>query len=125
MSNFRQGLIRADFETYRDLTWVETFELRLRKQGVDAEALKAFREIWNEQMEERDWEYWRGEARKLSDAELDDQRMDCVEKLDALGCLQWKEESQGKETFERLLNGSVDGGQTPQEQKRENGIEMG
>jgi hypothetical protein len=97
MSRFRKELIRAHFEAYRDLVWAETLEPKLRESGVDAAAMNIFRNAWNDYVEGRDWDWWKDETRRVPNEELDDQRMDCLDKLDALAILarqrEWAKDS--------------------------------
>ncbi|SRR5579871_338366 len=92
MSGFRKELIRANFEAHRDLTWAEVLEPRFREHGVDAAAMEGFRRAWNEHFEARDWEWWQNDAKRYSNEQLDDDRMDCLDKLNALGMLGWQRE---------------------------------
>jgi hypothetical protein len=106
MASFRMELIRAHFEAYRDLQWAETLEPRLRGSGVDVAAIKVFRHAWNDYVETRDWDWWKDEARRMSNKELDDQRMDCLDKLDALGMLQREQARplESRVTFQDVLD---------------------
>src|SRR5437016_11192218 len=59
MATYRDKLIRANFEAYRDLTWVETSEPRLREHGQDKASIEKHRQEWNEHTEREDWPWCR------------------------------------------------------------------
>jgi hypothetical protein len=106
MARFRDELIRAHFEAYRDLEWFETLEPRFREHGVDAGSMNVFRAAWNDYVQARDWDWWKDETKHMSNEELDDERMDCLDKLDALGMLQWERNraTKGEITFQDVLD---------------------
>jgi hypothetical protein len=126
MATFRDELIRAHFEAHRELTWAEMVEPRLREQGVGGEQLASYREQWNQHFEKRDWGWWQNEAKRFSNAVLDDMRMDCLDKLDMLGMLQWQRNKAASEQdrFQQVLNGTLDKEVQPPEQARDKGREM-
>jgi len=107
----RDDLIRRHFEAMRDLTWAETLLPKFQRHGVNAEMLETYREAWNRHAEKRDWVWWQEEAKGDSTERLQDMLMECIDKLDALGMLQWSEQAKLK----RILEGSNDQGD-----KREN-----
>ena len=120
MSEFRKSLVRAHFEAYRDLTWAETLEPKLRQSGVDAVAMNEFRRVWNDYVENRDWDWWKDATRRVSNEQLDDERMDCIERLDQLGLLLWRDEQAKKQqaVFQDILNGRSVGEEPDQETSR-------
>jgi|SRR5581483_12291988 len=128
MPSFRDNLIRAHFEAHRDLTWAETLEPRFREQGVAGEALEALRQAWNKHVEKHDWAWWQENSKRSSNAELDYERMDCIEKLDAIGMLQWRQDKAASEraSFQEILKATPDREEKPQEQSktRDNGREI-
>jgi hypothetical protein len=106
MSKFRKDLIRANFEAYRDLTWAETLEPRLKEYDLDPDEMKQYREEWNAHTEKNDWPWFRNQAKSMSVLQLDNERMDCIDKLDALGTLQWQRDNAttGTRRFEEILS---------------------
>jgi hypothetical protein len=108
MATTRDNLIRRHFEAMRDLTWAETLEPKFREQGVDPAAMKEYREAWNRHSETRDWAWWQHESKGDSTERLEDMLMDCIEKLDAIGMLQWqKDKGQSEqEKFQKILDGA-------------------
>jgi hypothetical protein len=119
-------LIREVFELRRDVTWLEKVEPQLKELGLDAAAIQGYRQAWNEDFEQKDWARWQKEAARLSNAVLDDMRMDCNDHLDQLGCLQWLRDKAANERvqFQRILDGTLDKEQQPQEQSLEKGWEL-
>src|SRR5271155_3877843 len=89
MATFRDELIRAHFESHRDLTWADKVEPQLKDRGRGAASISSYRQAWNEHMEKRDWAWWQKEAQRFSNEVLDDMLMVCIDRLDALGMLQW------------------------------------
>jgi hypothetical protein len=81
----------------RDLTWCETLEPKFQQLGVGAAAMKEFREQWHQHAERRDWAWWQTDMERFSDAEIDEMRMDCFERFDALGLLRWRTSQQAGE----------------------------
>ena len=120
MATFRDELIRAVFELERDLTWCTSVEPTLRERGVDAAAMTALREAWNQAEEKRDWSRWQHEATRFSNAVLDDMRMDRIDQLDMLGMLRWQRE-RASEKFQQILRGAPDREAEPQQQSRDQG----
>jgi|SRR5581483_6876227 len=100
----REDLIRRQFEAMRDLTWAETLLPRFQRHGVNAEMLETYREAWNRHVEKRDWVWWQEESRGESTERLQDMLMDTIDKLNAVGMLQWSEQAKLK----RILEGSND-----------------
>jgi len=115
MSKIRNKLIRANFEAYRDLTWAEVLEPRFRERGLDAAAIKDFRQAWNEHAEIKDWPWWQNDAKRHSNEELDSDRVECLEKLDALEKLQKQRDqaSAVQTTFQDILNGASANEESP------------
>ena len=128
MTQPRDQLIRRHFEAMRDLIWAETLEPKFREYRVDAATMKTFREAWNHYAEKRDWAWWQNEAKSDSNDHLEDMLMDCFEKLDAIGMLQWKRDNRGgeQEKFHRILEGRDDKEEKRQEpsRTRDDGMEM-
>jgi hypothetical protein len=115
MATLRDHLIRAVFDLRRDVTWLEKVEPQLKELGLDAASIQGYRQAWNEDMEQKGWARWQKEAARFSNARLDDMRMDCNDHLDQLGCLQWLRANREREQFQRVLNGTVDREEKPQE----------
>jgi hypothetical protein len=126
MATFRDQLIRAVFETRRDLTWAEKVEPQLKDFGLDPASITGYRQAWNEDMETKDWARWQTEAQRFSNAVLDDMRMDCIDRLDALGMLQWvREKAAGeRENLRQILGGTPVREEKPQERSQDMGREM-
>ncbi len=126
MATFRDELIRAHFEAHRDLRWAEKVEPQFKDRGLDAASISAYRQAWNDQMEMTDWARWQKESQRFSNAVLDDKRMDCIDRLDALGMLQWQRDKAAseRENFQQILNGTPGREEKPQEQSRDQGREM-
>ena len=108
MATFRDGLIRGVFEARRDLKWLEKVEPQLKDLGLDAASIQGYRQAWNEDMEKKDWARWQKEAARFSNAVLDDMRMDCIDRLDALGMRQWAQEkaASDREKLRQVLGGT-------------------
>ena len=115
----RDKLIRAHFEASRDLTWAQILEPKFRERGVDAVEMKGYREAWNLHVERRDWGWWENEVKSYSTADLQDMLADCIEKLDALGMLQWRRDKSEAEDFRRVLNASPEKGAEEEEKQQE------
>ena len=126
MATFRDELIRAVFELERDLTWWKTLEPSFREQGLDAATITSRREAFNQSEETRNWPWWQKEATRFSNAVLDDMRMDCIDQLDALGMLRWKQDhaASAREKLAQVLKGPVNQEEKPQERSKEQGREM-
>src|SRR5262245_10602245 len=105
MATYRDELIRAVFELERDVTWLKSVEPRLRERGVDAAAMTALREAWNQQEDRNGWARWQKESKRFSNAVLDDMRMDRIDQLDMLGMLQWQRDK-AAERFQQILRGA-------------------
>jgi hypothetical protein len=106
----RKELVRAHFEAYRDLMWAEAMEPRLKGCGANAEVMKPYREAWNAFVEDRDWDWWRDEVRRTSDAELEKQLVDCIGELRSMGpqeCQQGRTTT--RLTFNEILHGEGSG----------------
>ncbi len=80
----RNQLIRANFNAYRDLTWVKELEPRFRPYRLSAAELKAYRDAWNRYTEARDWAWWLDNAKETSDATLRQEIAACKAEIDAL-----------------------------------------
>ena len=108
MATFRDGLIRDVFEARRDLKWLEKVEPQLKGLGLDAASIQGYRQAWNEDMEKKGWAQWQSEATRFSNAVLDDMRMDCIDRLDALGMRHWAQEkaASDRETLRQALGGT-------------------
>lgn len=116
MRRFREQLIRRNFEAVRDLTWAQLLEPKFRQQGVDEEAMQELRDAWNLHAEKRDWAWWQNHARHQSNAQLQDELEECIEQLDAIGLMRWRDQqrSGGKEAFRQVLHEEADGPEEPQ-----------
>ena len=119
-------MIRTCFEARRDLTWWQKVEPQLKDLGLDATSLHGYRQAWNEDMEQKDWARWQKEATRFSNAVLDDMRMDCIDRLDAIGMRQWAQENAAgaREKFQQILSATLDGVTKPPEQSRDQGRGM-
>lgn len=126
MATFRDELIRAVFEARRDVRWWKTVEPNLRDNGFDAHEIDTCRLLWNEKREQNEWATWQKEAQRYSNAVLDDMRMDCIDRLDAIGCLQLVRDKAAaeRETFRQVLAGKSGQQETPLEQLKKLGREM-
>jgi hypothetical protein len=126
MATFRDGLIRASFEAQRDLTWAENVEPQLKDRGLDAASISSYRLTWNDRMEKNDWVRWQKESERFSNAVLDDKRMDCVDRLDALGCLRWLRDKAANEQkkLRQVFSGTPVREEKPQERSQDMGREM-
>ncbi len=126
MATFRDGLIRASFEAQRDLTWAEKVEPQLKFRGLDAASISSYRQAWNDRMEKSDWVRWQKESQRFSNAVLDDMRMDCVDRLDALGCLRWLRDkaASDREKLGQVFSGTPVREEQPQERSQDLGREM-
>jgi hypothetical protein len=127
MATFRDELIRAVFEARRDVRWWEKVEPQLRDRDLDPASITSYRQAWNEDMEKKDWVGWQKEAQRYSNAVLDDLRMDCIDRLDAIGMLQWVRDykaagERGK--LRQILGGTPVRVEKPLERSRATGREM-
>ena len=106
----RDRLIRAHFEAMRDLTWAQVLEPKFQEHGVDAKEINAYRDAWNLHAERKDWAWWQQEAKGNSTAQMQDALMECIEQLNAIGLLQWRQETvrSGEEQFQEIVNASRD-----------------
>jgi hypothetical protein len=106
VARFRDELIRASFEAHRDLEWAQTLEPTLRESGIDDTSMKAYREAWNAHAESRDWLWWQNDAKRFSNEQLDNERMECLGKLNALGLLHRERNraTEGQVTFQHVLD---------------------
>jgi hypothetical protein len=100
-STDRKALIRAHFETYRDLAWTENFLPRFERYGVSGTRLETYREAWNRGAEQRDWGRWQEESEKYPNERLQDMLTDYIETLDALGMPRWQI---GRRRYGDILN---------------------
>lgn len=107
----RDQLVRAHFEVQRDLHWETTLEPRFRRHHVDADAMRHYREAWNVFSEDRDWNWWKDEARHSSNEELKTEIAECMEEIKALGMRQpgRDQATTGGETFHDIVNRAGDG----------------
>jgi hypothetical protein len=126
MATFRDHLIRAVFELDRDLTWWKTLEPNYRDLGLDAATMTSRREAFNQSEEKRTWPGWQSEAKRFSNAVLDDMRMDRIEMLDAIGMLHWQRERTfgDREKLARVFKGTAAKEGKSQEQSKDRGREM-
>src|SRR5262245_26912603 len=125
MGKHRDDLIRAGFELERDLNWLKTLEPSYREQGLAAATIASRREAFNQYEEKGHWPWWQNEATRFSNAVLDDMRMDCIDRLDALGLLRWKQyqAASKRERLQQIL-GTPDREEKPQERSKDRGRGM-
>lgn len=124
MATHRDELIRSVFELGRDLTWFRNLAPNLRELGVDAATMTALREAWNQQEENRDWVRWQNEAKRFSNAVLDDMRIDRVDQLDMLGMSQWQRDKAASERFQQILRGVPNAEKEREDRSHDQGREM-
>ena len=126
MATFRDGLIRGVFEARCDLKWLEKVEPQLKDLGLDATSLHGYRQAWNQDMEQKDWAQWQKEATRFSNAVLDDMRMDCNDRLDALGMLKWVQDKAAseREKLRQVFVVMPGREEKPQERSQDVGREM-
>jgi hypothetical protein len=89
----RDRLVRAVFDAECDFLWAESSREEARKLGYRPEELAWLRTAFNRHMERRDWEWWKQRAERYSDAELTDQLQDAIDRTNALGLQQWRQET--------------------------------
>jgi hypothetical protein len=125
MATFRDKLIRANFEAYLDLTWMETLEPRFRDHGQDKASIEKYRQAWNEQTEKNDWPWWQEHSKRFSNAVLEDERMECIDRMDSLGMLhrQRDKTASERELFQRILNATLD--RDREEKPQEQSLDLG
>lgn len=123
MKRFREQLIRRNFEAVRDLTWAEALEPKFRQQGVDEASMEELRSAWNLHAEKRDWAWWQKHAKHQSNAQLQRELEECIDQLDAIGLLRWRDGQRiaGKEAFRQVLHEEAGGPEEPQAPSRMRG----
>jgi hypothetical protein len=116
----RQALVRRHFEVMRDLTWWEDLQPKFKAYGVDAEEMKSFREAWNLHAEKKDWGWWQQEAARYSYEKIQDMLMDAVERADAVGTMQWRQEQEqaGHSEYKQMI-ADASKRSIPQDKERE------
>jgi hypothetical protein len=97
----RGELIRTHFEVQRDLHWAATLEPRLGEYNLSPDAMRHYREAWNVFAEDRDWSWWKEEARHYSNDELKAEIAECLEELEAIETRQPARE-RAEDTRQRL-----------------------
>jgi hypothetical protein len=125
MATLRDHLIRKVFELRRDVTWWQKVEPQLKDLGMDSASIQGYRQAWNQDMEQKDWAQWQREAARFSNAVLDDMRVDCIERLDSLGTLQWLREKAHRERdqLQQVFTGTLDREKRSQERSMNDGRE--
>ena len=84
---------------------VENAGAELSGAGLAAATIASRREAFNQYEERRNWPRWQNEATRFSNAVLDDMRMDCIDQLNALGLLRWKQDqASDRERLQQLLD---------------------
>jgi hypothetical protein len=107
----RDDVVRAHFEVQRDLHWVATLEPRFRGHTPNPDAMRHYREAWNAFAEDRDWSWWKEEARHYSNDELKAEITECMAEINALGMRQSARDqaTTGGQTFHDIANRAGDG----------------
>jgi hypothetical protein len=116
----RNEVIRAQFDAYSDLVWVEDLLPKLQRYGIEGEQLNNYREAWYRRTFARDWEWWQEESKKSSTQELRDDLADIARKLDALGVEQWwkRKGTHDVNKVQEILDSVTNGKAPEQEQTR-------
>jgi hypothetical protein len=80
----RDKLIRANFDAYREHTWLKNLEPKLRAYDLHASEINDFRETWNRETEARDWNRWVEHVKGTPDAKLREEIAECKAEIDAI-----------------------------------------
>jgi hypothetical protein len=81
----REQLVRAHFEAHCDLAWAEALGPKFNDYRMGANSMAQYRGAWNAFVKSRDWAWWQDEVKDSSNAELEKERTECLDKIKTLG----------------------------------------
>jgi hypothetical protein len=80
----RDKLIRAHFNAYSDLLWVQELESKFRQYNLGPADMERYRQAWNRHTEARDWQWWLDKVKGVSSAKLHEEIAACEAEINAI-----------------------------------------
>ncbi len=115
----RTKLICAHFDAYSDLVWVTNQEPKFKNAHLDAAEMEEYREAWKGLIEGRDWDWWQGTVKGMTDAEL---QRDIAECHAEIASFRTRTEPD-HERFKRIMDGKYEN-KPKQQATQDRGREM-